>query len=269
MNLKEKVTAFYNLLRKMDRVVVALSGGVDSSVLLKLATDSLSASRVQAITFRSITATSEEMALAEQIAKICGVTHRFIEVNELAVPEYAANPVNRCYHCQRHRFQRLQETAIAIGNIAILDGSNQTDLGDFRPGQQALKELGIRSPLRECSFTKDDIRQLAESFRLPNRNRPSNACLASRLPYGIPVTKEALEQIAAGEELLAAKGFTQCRLRHHGAIARLEVPPTEFAILLEPSVREDLVIGIKKLGYTYVALDLQGYRTGSMNESPV
>ena len=265
--MKDKIAAIHKLLSGWNRVLIALSGGVDSAVLLKLTTDCLTPGNVLAVTIRSATATSAEMAMAAEIAGLCAVNHRFITTDELAIPEFAANPVNRCYHCQRHRFGLLTGIAFTEGYEAVLDGSNESDQGDYRPGQLALRELGIRSPLKECAINKEDIRQLAKQFLLPNRNRPANACLASRLPYGTPVSKEALNQIAAGEEVLRTAGFTQCRLRHHGNLARLEIFPEEFAGLLETERRDTIINSLKRLGYTYITMDLQGYRTGSLNET--
>jgi len=266
LKLIDKIDSINSLISGFDSVLVALSGGVDSSVLLKLAVDCLSPSRVLAATTHSETSTMEEIELASRIAGICGVAHEIIPVSDLSIPEFAANPANRCYYCQSNRFRLLRQTADVKGIKEVLDGSNQSDQGDYRPGRKALVELGIRSPLKECGFTKDEIRQLAKSFALPNWNRPANACLSSRFPYGTPITAVDLARVAAGEKLLHALGLTQCRLRHHGQMARIEAPPEEFSILLDPGRRGRLVVGIKDLGYVYVTLDLQGYRTGSLNE---
>jgi len=266
MLLVAKIDSIKTLLSSFESVLVALSGGVDSSVLLKLAADCLGPSRVMAATTRSETSTLEEIELASRIARICGVTHEVVPVSDLSIPEFAANPPGRCYYCQSNRFRLLRQIADDKGLKVVADGSNQSDQGDYRPGKKALIELGIRSPLKECGFTKDEIRQLAKSLSLPNWNQPSNACLSSRFPYGTPITAEDLARVAAGEKLLRSLGLTQCRLRHHGTIARIEAPPEEFSILLDSGRRGRLVAGIKDLGYTYVTLDLQGYRTGSLNE---
>jgi len=266
LNLADKINSVNSLISSFESVLVALSGGVDSSVLLKLAVDCLGPARVLAATTHSETSTQEEIELASHIAGICGATHEVIPISDLSIPEFAANPANRCYYCQGNRFRLLRQTADSKGIKEVLDGSNQSDQGDYRPGRQALIELGIRSPLRECGFTKDEIRQLAKSFALPNWNRPANACLSSRFPYGTPITVADLARVAAGEKLLHSLGLTQCRLRHHARIARIEAPPEEFSLLLDDARRRWLVAGIKELGYTYVTLDLQGYRTGSLNE---
>ncbi|OPY58321.1 MAG: NAD synthetase [Pelotomaculum sp. PtaU1.Bin035] len=263
----DKIESVNTLLSSFGSVLVALSGGVDSSVLLKLAADCLGPSRVLAATTHSETSTPEEIELASRIAGICGVAHKIIPISDLSIPEFAANPVNRCYYCQSNRFRLLRQTADDKGFKVVLDGSNRSDQGDYRPGRKALIELGIRSPLKECGFTKDEIRQLAKSFELPNWNRPANACLSSRFPYGTPITAEDLARVAAGEKLLHSLGLTQCRLRHHGQIARIEATPEEFSIFLDPGQSKRLVAGIKDLGYTYVTFDLQGYRTGSLNEA--
>lgn len=265
--LAENISAAKTLISSFESILVALSGGVDSSVLLKLAVDCLGPSKVLAATTRSETTTPEELELAARIAGMCQVKHVVVPVFDLKIPEFTANPPNRCYYCQSNRFALLKQIAEDHGLKVVVDGSNYSDRDDYRPGQRALAELGIRSPLKECCFTKDKIRQVAKSFNLPNWNQPSNACLSSRFPYGTPITAENLARVAAGEKLLRSLGLTQCRLRHHGAIARIEALPGEFPIILDQDQSRRIVNGIKKLGYTYVTLDLQGYRTGSLNEA--
>lgn len=266
MLLVHKIHSLEKIMAGFDRILVALSGGVDSSVLLKLAVDCLGPDRVWAATIRSETSITEELELATQIAQLCQVIHKIIPVSDLSMAEFAANPPDRCYYCQSNRFRLLRQIARDQGLQAVMDGSHQSDRADYRPGQKALIELGIRSPLKEIGLTKDEIRQLAKSLRLPNWNQPANACLASRFPYGTLITKEGLARVAAGEKLLRSLGFIQCRLRHHGQIARIEVTPSDFPALLDHGRNGQLVDGIKKLGYAYVTLDLQGYRTGSLNE---
>lgn len=261
-----KLNSIVSLITSFNSVLVALSGGVDSSVLLKLTVDCLGPATVLAITIRSEITTPEELAMAARIAQICQVNHEVLTVADLLVPEFAANSPERCYYCKLNRFCLLQELASSRGYQVVVDGSNWSDQADYRPGMRALNELGIRSPLRECGFTKEDIRQLAKSFGLPNWQQPANACLASRFPYGTPITAEALAQVAKGERLLLSLGLTQCRLRHHGPIARIEVVPGEFPLILDPVHQEAIITGLKQLGYAYVTLDLQGYRTGSLNE---
>ncbi|OPX86279.1 MAG: NAD synthetase [Pelotomaculum sp. PtaB.Bin104] len=266
MESTAKAAKVQKLLAEFGSVLVALSGGVDSSLLLKLAVDALGPSRVLAVTARSESTTAEEIEMAACVAGICGAAHRVVSVSDLEIPEIAANPPDRCYHCQRNRFRLLCNIAENEGINIVVDGSNQSDQGDYRPGRRALTELAVRSPFKECGLTKDDIRQLSRALGLPNWNRPANACLASRFPYGTPITAADLSRVADGEKLILSLGLTQCRLRHHGAIARIEVPLKECPVLLEPGINKKLVDGIKQLGYTYVTLDLQGYRTGSLNE---
>lgn len=264
--LSDKLDSARALISSFESVLVALSGGVDSSVLLKLAASSLDSSRVLAITVRSETSTPEELGLAAKVAEACGVAHETIAVSDLDVPEFQANPPDRCYYCKRSRFSLLKQLARSRGLHVVLDGSNQSDLGDYRPGMRALKELGIRSPLLECGFSKGEIRQLGRDYGLPNWDRPPDSCLASRFPYGTPLTMDGLSRVAEGEALLRAMGLVQCRLRHHGDTARIETAPEKFALLLDSRHRLSLVDALKGLGYTYVALDLEGYRSGSLNE---
>jgi len=264
--LSGKIKSIQTLLTSYDSVLVALSGGVDSSVLLKLAVDCLNCDQVLAATAHSEISTPKELELAAQVAQICKVEHKIVYLSELEVPEFVANPPERCYYCKLNRFRLLQKLAAQQGLQVVADGSNQSDQGDYRPGIKALTELGIRSPLLECGFTKDEIRELARTLGLPNWNQPSNACLASRFPYGTRITAKNLSQVAQGEELLHSLGLTCCRLRHHGTMARIEVPPAQFSFFLDPARNQSVVTSIKNLGFAYVTLDLQGYRTGSLNE---
>lgn len=262
----DKIKALQSLLTNYGRVLVAFSGGVDSSVLLKLAADCLGRDQILAATVYSELSTPQELKTAEQIAELCQVEHQIVYRSELAIPEIAANSPKRCYYCKYNRFQLLQELAVKRGLSTVVDGSNQSDQGDYRPGMKALSELGIRSPLLECGFTKAEIRDLARTLGLPNWKQPANACLASRFPYGTVITAANLAQVAKGEEMLRSLGLTECRLRHHGQVARIEALPTQFALFLNPTLSESLVTGLKNLGFAYVTLDLQGYRSGSLNE---
>jgi len=262
--LAGKIDAARALFTGFGSVLVAFSGGVDSSVALKLAVDSLGPSKVLAITVNSETSVPQEMDSASEIARICQANHKIITFSNLAIPELVANPPDRCYYCKRNLFSYLQQLAASSGCNTVVDGSNWSDRGDHRPGMRAQKELGIRSPLMECGFTKDEIRQLARAYGLPNWSQPSNACLSSRFPYGTPITAQGLSRVARGEVLLHSLGLNQCRLRHHGTIARIEIPREQFTLVLEQS--DSLVAKIKALGYAYVTLDLEGYRSGSLNE---
>ena len=192
----------------------------------------------------------------------CAVIHP----DELRDPRYAANPADRCYFCKKHLFEQIAETASADGFDAVLDGNNADDAGDYRPGRRAAQELGVKSPLLEAGLTKVEIRALSARAGLPTAEKPAMACLASRVPYGTPVTAEVLAQVERAEEALRDAGFLQCRVRHHGEVARIEVAVGELPRLLETPLREAVVRRVKEAGYRFVTLDLQGYRTGSLNE---
>jgi uncharacterized protein len=254
------------LLRGYGRVAIGFSGGVDSTLLLRVALDVLGAENVLAVIADTPSMPRKEFAEALQLAEGMGAVCAVIHPDELGDPRYAANPADRCYFCKKHLFQGIADLAAARGFAAVLDGNNADDAGDYRPGRRAAQELRVKSPLMEAGLTKAEIRALSARFGLPTADKPAMACLASRIPYGTPVTADVLGQVERAEAVLREAGFAQCRVRHHGEVARIEVAVGELPRLLDGAVRETLVRRIKEAGYRYVTLDLQGYRTGSLNE---
>lgn len=251
---------------KMEKVLVAFSGGVDSTLLLKVASDVLG-KNVLAVIASSETYPGNETMDARKLARRLKVRHKVISTHELDNPDFLRNPPERCYHCKKELFGTLASIAREEGISFVLDGSNHDDLLDFRPGAKAAKELGIRSPLREAGLTKAEVRELSRRLRLPTWDKPSLACLASRFPYHTRIEGKSLRRIGAAEEFLREAGFRQVRVRHHGPIARIEVEASEFPRLLKKGLAAKISARLKELGYSYVSLDLEGYRTGSMNET--
>jgi pyridinium-3,5-biscarboxylic acid mononucleotide sulfurtransferase len=260
---EQKERRLRDLLEEIGSALISFSGGVDSSYLLKIAHDAL-ADRAVAATGLSQTYAAEEMEDAARLAALIGAEHILVDTAELTDARYADNTHQRCFFCKTELYSKLAAVAAERGLAAVLDGSNADDLDDFRPGMRAARNLGVRSPLQEVDLGKDEIRALSANLGLPTWDKPAVACLSSRFEYGDPITVEKLRQVAAAETAVRRLGFRGFRVRHHDAIARLEVPRDQFAEAIEQA--DDIVAVVREAGYRHVVLDLAGYRSGSMNE---
>jgi uncharacterized protein len=265
MHLEQKQQALDALLDSLDSVLVAFSGGVDSTFLLWAAREVLGTGQVVALTATSPTYPVHEFEESRRLAAAIGVRQLVVESNELEIPGFADNPLRRCYHCKHELFSLCLAKARELGLTAVLDGANRDDLADFRPGHDATRELGIRSPLLEVGLGKGEIRELSRRAGLPTADKQPFACLASRFPYGTRITSERLRQVDQCETFLREHGFGTFRVRYHDDTARIEIAIDDMPRLLEPALRRDLLTACKAAGFIYVALDLEGYRSGSMN----
>ena len=259
-----KKQALLDNLRSLDSLIVAFSGGVDSTYLLAAAHEALG-KKVLAVTAHSIIYPSSEVEEAVAFTKSRGIEHVLIASEASQLPEFIANPPERCYFCKKYLFERLREIAGQRGIRWIAHAANMDDFDDFRPGWKAAVEMGGIAPLVDARLTKEEIRSLSREMGLPTWDKPSMACLASRVPYGEPITETKLRMIGAAEKEIASHGFTQYRVRHHGPVARIELKASDMNKIMEPETRDRIVARLKELGFLYVTLDLEGYVTGSMN----
>ncbi|MFZ0611773.1 MAG: ATP-dependent sacrificial sulfur transferase LarE [Desulfobacterales bacterium] len=266
MGLPEKTDGLKRILRGYPALIVAYSGGVDSTLLLFLAHAELG-QNVLAVTARSPIHPARELRLATEFTAARGIRHKIIDSREIQQADFLANPSERCYVCKKYLLGDLIELGRRLGIQHVAHGANVDDSHDFRPGSRAAREMGIAAPLVEAGLTKADIRRLSRDMGLPTWNKPSMACLASRIPYGTPITEKALKMIDAAEEFILALGFATVRVRQHGDIARIELKPGECDRMLAAQTRLMVVKRLKELGFRYVALDLEGYTTGSLNRA--
>lgn len=265
-SLQQKYEILKEYIKSLESVAVAFSSGVDSTFLLRVAHDVLGA-QAMAVTARSCSFPERELKEAIAFAKENGIVHRIVDSEELEIEGFSENPVNRCYLCKHELFSKMKEIAEKLGFKEVVEGSNLDDLGDYRPGLTAIEELGVKSPLRYAELTKDEIRLLSKEIGLPTWEKQSFACLSSRFPYGQSITPQKLKMVDDAEQLLLDLGFRQVRVRHHDSLARIEIDENQFPKIMEKEIRGQINSRFKEIGFTYISLDLAGYRTGSMNET--
>jgi len=265
-NTSYKLKKLKQILKDIESCVVAVSGGVDSTFLLKIASEVLVKEKLLAVSVKAEIFPQEELESAKEMAKEFGVEHIVIKCEPLKIPQFKMNPIDRCYYCKTKIFKKLKEVAKERGLNFVVDGTNYDDIGDYRPGMKALRELGIRSPLKEAMITKEEIRSLSKKMGLKTWNLPSFACLASRFPYGKEISKEKLTMVDEAEKFLRGLNFRQARVRHHDQIARIELEKDDIRTFISKGLMDKAVKKFKELGFVYVTLDLEGYRSGSMNE---
>lgn len=266
-DLSAKHQRMSELLREMKRVVVAFSAGVDSTLVLKVAMDVLGSDNVLAATGVSPSLAQRERQSVIDLAALLGANLELIATSEMDDPRYAANAADRCYFCKSELYTRITELARSRGFLAIVNGANADDTGDWRPGMKAADQWQVRAPLLEAHLAKQDVRELAHVLGLPNWDKPALACLSSRIPYGTPVTIGSLAQVEQAEAFLWERGFTGFRVRHHGNLARIEAAAADLPRLMAEPLRRELLARFRQIGYTYVTVDLAGFRSGSGNEA--
>jgi pyridinium-3,5-biscarboxylic acid mononucleotide sulfurtransferase len=263
----KKIVELQKKLHSYKKVILAYSGGVDSTLLLKICAETLDSSNVIAVTGISQTYTKDEKESAIAIASNMLVEHILLNTDELANEDFVCNSPKRCYHCKKELYKKIKDIALEKNISAIIDATNADDLADYRPGRIAAAEQGITSPFADYKITKEEIRDLSRAYNLPTWNKPANPCLASRIPYGTRISNKILRRIESGERILIDAGFSTVRLRHHGDLARIEVPVNEIPKLFQLKTKKQIVESLKKTGYKWISVDLEGYRTGSLNEN--
>lgn len=263
--MNRKLRILKTELKNLKNIVVAYSGGVDSTFLLKVARDTLPCDKILAVTEDSVFCPASEIKFAKKMAKKLGIKHIIIKQNPLADPKIASNPVDRCYWCKKEIFKKITNIAKKRDIKHIIDGTNFDDIRDFRPGIRACKEYNVHSPLKDAEFTKKDIRNLSKKYILPTWDKPSLACLASRFPYGDKITEKGLKMVEQAEAYLLRLGFKNVRIRHYRETARIEIDKESIKLFANSAIREKIVEKLKQIGYTYITIDLEGYRTGSLN----